>query len=69
MILGVLLGISLAINLVSILIIVTSSSGILRENIATGAVIGISQATSYSFVTLSISLIATLFLIVLIKKS
>ena len=69
MILGILLGISLAINLTSLIIIITSSTGILKENMATGAVIGVSQVSSYAFITLIISLLLTLLLITILKKS
>jgi len=68
MIIGILLAISLSISLTSLLIIITSTTGILRENMATGAVIGVSQATSYASITLALSLIATLFLILILKK-
>jgi hypothetical protein len=68
MIIGILLAISISISLTSLLIIITSQSGILQENLATGAVIGLSQASSYATVTLVISAITTLFLISLIKK-
>jgi hypothetical protein len=68
MIIGILLGISLAINLTSLLIIATGTTGILKENLATGAVIGVSQASSYAGVTLIISLISTLFLMLLLRE-
>jgi len=68
MIIGIALGISLTVNLLSLLIITTGTTGILRENMATGAVIGVAQATSYATITLIISLITTLFLILILKK-
>ncbi len=68
MIIGILLGISLAINLTSLLIIFTSNTGLLRENMATGAVIGVSQASSYAIVTLIISLVITFALMLYLKK-
>ncbi len=67
MILGILLGISLAINITSILFIVTSATHILKENLSTGAVIGITQVPSYASITLAISLITTLFLIAFLR--
>ncbi|MBS3087766.1 hypothetical protein J4226_04175 [Candidatus Pacearchaeota archaeon] len=69
MIIGILLGISLAINLTSLIIMITASTGILRENMVTGAVIGTTQATSYAFISLVISLIVTLFLFLFLKKA
>jgi len=68
MIIGTLLCISLSISLTSLLIILTSTTGILRENMVTGAVIGTAQAASCATVTLIVSAIATLFLILLIQK-
>jgi len=68
MIIGILLGISLAINITSFLIIITSTTGILRENLATGAVIGTAQATSYATTILIISAIVTFFLMLSLKK-
>ncbi|NPE26883.1 hypothetical protein HNV12_02680 [Methanococcoides sp. SA1] len=69
MITGIFLGISLAINIVSLLVIATSTTGILKENLVTGAVIGTTAATSYASIILIISLIVTLFLITTLKKS
>ncbi|HDL02256.1 MAG TPA: hypothetical protein ENH20_00295 [Candidatus Pacearchaeota archaeon] len=68
MIIGIVLGISLAVNIVSLLIIVTSTTGILQENLVTGAVIGAAQASSYATIALIISLIITFALILYLKK-
>ncbi|MBT6690300.1 hypothetical protein HN903_03170 [archaeon] len=68
MIIGIVLAISLAINLTSLLIIITASTGILHENLITGAVIGTTQAASYAFLTLIISLVATFFIISILKN-
>ncbi len=68
MIIGLLLGISIAISLASLGIIITGTTGILRENLATGAVIGTTDAVSYALITLVLSLIATFFLILILKK-
>jgi hypothetical protein len=68
MITGILLGISLATTLTSLLIITTSNTGILQENLATGAVIGTAQASNYAVVVLIISLTITLFLAITLKK-
>ncbi len=69
MIIGILLGVALAISMTSFLIILTSVVGVLRENLATGAVIGTSQAISYATITLVFSLVVTLFLILILIKS
>ena len=70
MMIGILLGVALAVSITSFLIILTSAVGVLRENLATGAVIGTSQAISYSIFSLIASFVVTLFLIlVLIKPS
>jgi len=69
MIIGILLGISIAINLTSLLLILTSTTGILYENMATGAVIGTAGIVSYSLITLILSLITTFFLSMILKKS
>ena len=68
MIIGLLLGISVAISLASFGIIVTGTTGILRENLATGAVIGTTGVVSYALIALILSLIATFFLILILKK-
>jgi hypothetical protein len=68
MIIGIFLAISISISLTSLAIIVMGSNGVLRENVATGAVIGVSQAVSYAFTTLILSLIATFALILILRK-
>lgn len=68
MIIGLLLGISIAISLTSLLIIITGTSGVLCENIATGAVIGTTGAVSYAFIALVLSLIVVFFLALILKK-
>jgi hypothetical protein len=68
MITGLLLAISLSISLTSLAIIITGSTGILRENLATGAAIGTSQAVSYAGLILIISTIITFFLVTIIKQ-
>ncbi|MCD4771047.1 hypothetical protein K8R30_01375 [archaeon] len=69
MIIGILLGVALAISITSFLIILTSAVGVLRENVATGAVIGTSQAISYATVSLIASLVVTLLLVLILIKS
>ena len=68
MILGILLGLSIAGALTSLLIIITSTSGILKENLITGAAIGTTQLASYAAITLALALAATLFLILTLKN-
>ena len=68
-IVGFLLAITVSISLASLGIIVTGSTGILRENLITGAVIGTASAVSYALITLVLSLIATFFLILVLRKS
>jgi hypothetical protein len=68
MIIGLLLAITVSVSIASLGIIITGTTGILRENIATGAVIGASGAASYALITLVISLIATFFLILILRK-
>jgi len=67
-IVGFLLGITVAVALASLGIIITGSVGILRENLITGAVIGTNDAISYAIVALIISVIATFFLILILRK-
>jgi len=67
-VIGFLLGITASVALASLGIIITGTTGILRENLITGNVIGATGIVSYSLITLVISLIATLFLILILKK-
>jgi hypothetical protein len=68
MIIGLFLAVTLSISITSLIVIITGSTGILRENMATGAVIGTSQAVSYAFTTLVLSVIATLALILILRN-
>lgn len=68
MIIGFFLAFALAISITSLTIIITGSTGVLRENMATGAVIGTAQAVSYAFTTFIISLVATFALILILRK-
>ncbi len=65
---GFLLAITVSVALASLGIIVTGSTGILRENLVTGAAIGTTGAVSYALITLVLSLVATFFLILILKK-
>lgn len=68
MIIGLLLGISVAVSLASLGIIITGTTGVLRENLATGAVIGTTGVVSYAIITLVFSLITVFFLVLALKK-
>jgi fucose permease len=68
MIIGLLLGISLAVSLTSLIIILTGISGILRENVVTGAVIGTSGVISYAIIALVLSLVVVFFLALILKN-
>jgi len=69
MIIGLLLGIAVSVSLASLGIIITGLSGALKENLATGAVIGTGGAISYATITLTISLVAILFLVLILKHN
>jgi hypothetical protein len=69
MIAGIILGISLTILLTSFALIVAAATGALKENVATGAVIGVSQISSYALIPLIFSLITTFLLVLYIRKS
>lgn len=69
MIVGLLLAITVSVSLASLGLILMSMSGALQDNLATGAVIGTSGITSYATITLTISLIAMFFLILVLKSN
>jgi len=69
MIIGLLLAIAVSVSLASLGIIITGLSGALQENLATGAVIGTGGAVSYATITLTISLIAIFFLVLILKHN
>ncbi len=68
MIIGILLGISLSFFITSLIFIIMGISGVLKENLVTGAVIGTDFLISYSTIVLTISFIAILFLVFLLKR-
>jgi len=68
MIIGLLLAITVSVSLASLGIILAGLSGALRENLATGAVIGASGAVSYATIILTASLIAIFFLVLILKQ-
>ena len=68
MILGILLGISLALTFSSLAIIILEKANLLKENFITGAAIGTNQLVNYAFSSLILGLITTLILITILKK-
>lgn len=68
MIIGLLLGLSLAIFMTSGIFVLVGYSGFLKENLITGAVIGGETLASYSWVPLILSFIAILFLISILRR-
>jgi len=69
MIIGLLLAISVSVSLASLGIIFMGMSGALRENLATGAVIGTGGAVSYATIVLVVSLIAVFFFALILKHN
>ena len=67
MIIGLLLAIAVSVSLASLGIIITGLSGTLKENLVTGAVIGTEGVVSYATITLTASLIAIFFLVLILK--
>jgi len=65
---GFLLAVTVSLALASLGIIITGTTGILRENLVTGAIIGTTGAVSYALITLVLSLITTFFLILILRK-
>ena len=68
MIIGILLGISISVSLTSLIIIISTTTGLIKENLATGAAIGTTTAASYAAITLIVSLITTYLLILALRK-
>lgn len=68
MIIGLLLGFSVAVALASLGIIVFGSSGLILENLATGAVIGTTGIVSFAIISFVLSLIAAFFLILVLRN-
>jgi hypothetical protein len=70
MVLGILLGISLATLITSTVFTIAAYSGNLKENLITGSTIGQYQFVSYSVIFMAISFfISLLLLILIIRKS
>jgi hypothetical protein len=68
MIIGILLGVSLAMFITSFIFVISDYAGALQENLITGAVIGPDKLASYSFIVLILSFILIVFFILLLKK-
>lgn len=66
--LGLFLGISLSVMLASLGIIVFAATGVIRDGVTTGAVIGTTGAISYATISFILSLVAVFFLILIMKK-
>jgi hypothetical protein len=69
MIKGILLSITLAVFVVSLIFVISSSTGSLQENIITGNVIGKSSFTNYSIMALICFFILFILIIFWMKKS
>ena len=68
MITAFLLAISISIALASLVLIIVGSTGLIRENLATGAVIGVGETISYATVSLIIFLVISVVLIKFLKN-
>jgi hypothetical protein len=68
MITAFLLAISISIALTSLMLIIVGSTGLIRENLATGAVIGVGETISYATASLIIFLVISIVLILIIKN-
>ena len=68
MIIGIILGIALAVFLTSLGIIILGISGTLTENLITGAAIGVNNAVAYSSLTLIISLTLILLIVLILAN-
>jgi len=67
MLLGILLGISLALFAGSVFVLISDFPKTVQDTIVTGAVIGSSTLSSYALVALAISIIALVFIFILFK--
>jgi len=68
MIVGIFLGISLAVFLAASLLMLTGASGLVQENIITGSVIGNSGLRPYLALVIVLSLMALFFIFNHLKK-
>ena len=67
MIIGILLGISIAVFITSLIFLITGFSSIVNDNLITGATIGADGVVSYALIFLVLSIIAIFFLVLLIR--
>jgi hypothetical protein len=67
-VIGMLLGVSLAVMLSSLGIVVFSATGAIRSGAVTGAVVGTSGVISYAIIVFVLSLIAVFFFALILKK-
>jgi len=65
---GLLLSLFLGIFGASLIVFISSSTGVLQENILTGNVIGISAVTNYAVAVSFVSLILVILIILWMKK-
>ncbi|MCK4996858.1 hypothetical protein KAS08_01015 [Candidatus Pacearchaeota archaeon] len=65
---GMLLGVSLAIMFSSLGVILLTATGAVKQGLVTGAVIGSTGAISYAVISFILSLVAVFFLALIIKK-
>jgi len=68
MIIGLFLGISLAVLIVSLAFITSNLSGNLNENLITGAAVSPQTISSYSSLALGVSVVIILALIIFIRR-
>jgi hypothetical protein len=69
MITAILLAISISATIASLGLVILGTGGLIRENLATGAVIGVGEATSYATASLIIFLVISIALILILKKT
>jgi hypothetical protein len=69
MIIAFLLAISISITIASLAFVIIGTGGILRENLATGAVIGVGETVSYATASLIIFLLISITLALILKKT
>lgn len=65
---GIILGITAAVFITSLIFTIAGLTNTLKENIITGAALGPSQLANYSIIPLVLSFIIAVFIILTIKK-
>jgi hypothetical protein len=68
MITAFLLAISISATLASLVLVILGNGGLIKENLATGAVIGVGETVSYATASLIIFLVISIVLILIQKK-